>query len=118
MATYGALGEGWTYNYGTRNGEYLFRGTTAVTNAASIVVTLPLPIRLAICPTVQIVASTAPSAAVVLSVGTPSNNTFTVYGWQFTSTANPTLIAATGSWTFNWMCFGNLLGVTPVENQP
>jgi len=120
MAISGALGEGWSYANGPRNGEYLFRGTVSVTSAASTVVTIPLPIRLALYPVVTLVDASAPSAAVQLSVEAQSSistNAFTVYAWQATSTSNPTLIAATGSWVFNWIAFGNLPGVTPVQNQ-
>jgi hypothetical protein len=118
MASYGALGEGWSYANGPRNGEFLFRGQASVTTAASVTITLPLPIRLALFPQATLVKTTAPSAAVIVSVGPPSGNTFIIYGWQFTSTGNPTLIAATGSWVVNWTAFGNLPGVTPIGNQP
>jgi hypothetical protein len=118
MAIYGALGEGWSYANGSRNGEFFFRGQASVSSAASVTITIPLPIRLALFPQATLVKNTAPSAAVIVSVGAPSGNTFIIYGWQFTSTANPTLIAATGSWVVNWTCFGNLTGTTPIENQP
>jgi hypothetical protein len=120
MAQYGALGEGWVYANGSRNGEFFFRGQVSKTGA-SIVVTIPLPIRLALYPVATIVQSTAPANATVLSVGAPSGNTFTIYAWTYTTggaSGNPTLTAATGAWVANWYCFGNLTGTTPIENQP
>ena len=115
MANYGALGEGWSYANGPRNGEFLFRVQVSKTGA-SIVVTLPLPIRLALFPTAVLVSSTAPTV-LELTVSAPSGNTFTIFAWQATSTNVTTLVAATGAWVANWMCFGNLPGVTPIGNQ-
>jgi len=116
MAISGALGEGWVYAYGPRNGEYLFRGQVSHTGA-SITVTIPLPIRLALYPQATLVASSAPSTATLVTVGAPSNNTFVIYAWTYTSTSDPALVAASGAWVANWMAFGNLLGTTPVQNQ-
>jgi hypothetical protein len=118
MAIYGALGEGWVYAYGPRNGEFLFRGQVTHTGA-SVTITIPLPIRLALFPVATIAQATAPANATTLSVSvTPTVNTFIIYAWTYTSSSVTTLIAATGAWTANWYAFGNLLGVTPVQNQP
>jgi hypothetical protein len=42
----------------------------------------------------------------VLTQGAPSGGTVDVYAWMPTSATNPTLIASTGTETFEWIAIG------------
>lgn len=90
MAIYGALGEGFTRSYGTRPGEYLSRGLATMAGS-TLVVTVPLPIRTVTHAVVCVKSTTSPPQEV--SVGSYSNNTFTIYAWgpSGTGTAGATL---------------------------
>jgi hypothetical protein len=107
MALYGALAEGFTATYGTRPGEFFSRGQLTVTGSG--LVTVPLPVRTVTFTGATIVAAVAPGLDPALcTVGPPTNNTFTIYLWQFTSNANPTLIASVTATPVNWFAWGTL----------
>jgi hypothetical protein len=48
------------------------------------------------------IANNAPTITLVDN----ADGTFSIYGWKFTSTANPTLIAATSAVTVSWFAIG------------
>lgn len=79
MAIYGALAEGFTSSYGTRPGEILSRGLATFASAATVVVTVPLPVRSVTHAVATVKSTTAPGLTV--SVGNYSGNAFTIYGW-------------------------------------
>lgn len=109
MAGRGFVAEGWAYsqsgNAGPRYNDTLFRGQATITTG-SLVITLPLPIRFAGFAQATIVASSAPSAGSIVTVGTFNKNTFTIYVWQATSSSVTTLIASTTATTVNWVAWG------------
>jgi hypothetical protein len=107
--TAGALKEGFVYNYGPRYNDTFFRGVATFTGA-SIVITLPLPMRFAGFPQATIVSSIAPTGttASTVTVSVPVANHFTIFAW---------VTAAAGTWTapgggvttvVNWEAWGTV----------
>lgn len=114
MATEGAVREGWAYyansNQGPRYNNTLFRGVSTVTG--SLVVTLPLPIRSVVhaLATIKVATAGAANTGAIVTVGSYSNNTFTIYVWIPTSSSVTTLIASTTATPVEWMAWGTLTG--------
>ena len=116
MATAGALKEGWSYAYGPRYNDTLFRGqvTVPANSTSGFVVTIPLPIRFVGFPQAEIVANSAPNAGHVVTVGNIGSgggnkaNQFTIFVWQATSSAVTTLITATVNTIVTWQAWGSV----------
>lgn len=51
--------------------------------------------------------SSAPGVSTTTITYTTSGGALSLYGWKPTSSANPTLIASTGTDTVGWACFGS-----------
>lgn len=107
MALYGGLAEN------TRRNERVDRGQ--VTFTGSVVVTVAAPMRTVTAAEATQIITTAPglgpstiTVGNIASGGGNLANQFTIFAWQPTSSANPTLVAGTTSCTVQWDAWGTL----------
>lgn len=96
MAVIGSVGEA------IRRGEYLDRGTATFTGSVAITTNCNNISQVGI--TQQLGSS--PGLGPQNFTYTVSGRTLTIFAWQPTSSANPTLIAATTSCTVTWEVTG------------
>lgn len=104
MALYGGLAEN------TRRNERMERGTVTFTGSTTITVSPPM--RQIIMVDITQILGTSPGVGpqnFTYTLGTGANtNQFTIFAWQPTSNANPTLVAGTTPCTVAWNVLGNL----------
>lgn len=105
MSTGGAIREN------TRRNESIDRGTATVTGSLVITVAgTPGPIRQVTHAEATLSSATAPALtdAALVTVGSFTNNTFTIYVWKVTAANDATLIASAAPVSVNWSAWGNL----------
>lgn len=100
MSLYGALAENTRQNARVETGQATFTGST--------VITVPGPMRKITHAFIEQVIGTAPGVGPSVFTVTYTNNQLTIFAWQPTSNANPTLVAATSAATVDWAVFGTL----------
>lgn len=107
MSLYGALAENTRRNERVERGQATFTGSTVITVSG--------PMRTVTAAEATQIITTAPglgpSTITVGNIGGGGGNLpnqFTVFAWQPTSSANPTLVAGSTPCTVQWDAWGTL----------
>lgn len=105
MALYGALAEN------VRRNERVDRGIATFTG--SITITLPQNAMrqifdVLITQVIGVSPGVGPAVFTYTIGASPNGNQFTIFAWQPTSNANPTLVAGTSAATVSWQARGSL----------